>query len=247
MDDYLYIAMSGAKQNFKTLALRGNNLANANTDGFKAEIAQARTLQVYGEGHASRAFAVTESPSADFTPGVLQTTGRNLDVAINGDGFFAVQGGNGDEAYTRNGSLRFDPTGMLTNSQGQPMLGDDGPIFLPLPIQKVDIGQDGTITVRPQGAPAEALEQVGRLKMVKPNVGDLYKGEDGLFRQKNGVAALPDATVRLQSGAIEGSNVNAVAEMVGLIDLQRQFEMQIKMMKTAEENDRSASSLMKIG
>lgn len=246
MDKLLYVAMSGAKQNMNALAVRANNLANANTDGFKSDMAQARSMQAFGEGLPSRVFALTESPSADFKSGPIKSTGRDLDIAVKGEGWIAVQAPDGGEAYTRSGSLGFDSTGLLTNSKGNPVMGDNGPIVLPLPIQQVAIAQDGTISIRPQGATAEVVEVVGRIKLVKPDNQGLMRGEDGLFRQMSGLNAPLDPTVGVESGAIEGSNVNAVDEMVSLIDIQRQFELQVKMMKTAEENDKSSASLMRV-
>ena len=246
MDKFLYVAMSGVKQNMTALSVRANNLANANTDGFKSDMAQARSMQAFGEGLPTRVFAMTESPSANFKSGPIKTTGRDLDVAINGDGWMAVQAADGSEAYTRSGSLSFDSTGLLHNDRGNPVMGDNGPIVLPLPIDKVAIAQDGTISIRPQGATAEVVEEVGRIKLVNPGNAQLMRGEDGLFRQINGQVAQADPNVAVEAGAVEGSNVNAIDEMVSLIDLQRQFEMQVKMMKTAEENDRSSAALMRI-
>ena len=246
MDKLLYVAMSGAKQNMNSLAVRANNLANANTDGFKADMAQARSMQAFGEGLPTRVFAMTESPSADFTAGPIKTTGRDLDIAVKGDGWIAVQSADGGEAYTRSGSLSFDTSGLLRNDRGNLIMGDAGPIVLPLPIEKVEIAQDGIISVRPLGSPAENIEEVGRIKLVNPGNQNLMRGEDGLFRLISGDNAPADAFITLESGAVEGSNVNAVSEMVSLIDLQRQFEMQVKMMKTAEEMDKASSSLMRI-
>ncbi|MBE7213854.1 flagellar basal-body rod protein FlgF [Shewanella benthica] len=246
MDKLLYVAMSGAKQNMNSLAVRANNLANANTDGFKADMAQARSMQAFGEGLPTRVFAMTESPSADFTAGPIKTTGRDLDIAVKGDGWIAVQSADGGEAYTRSGSLSFDTTGLLRNDRGNPIMGDAGPIVLPLPIEKIEIAQDGIISVRPSGSTAEVIEIVGRIKLVNPGNQNLMRGEDGLFRLMSGDNAPADPFITLESGAVEGSNVNAVSEMVALIDIQRQFEMQVKMMKTAEEMDKASSSLMRI-
>ncbi|MBW8185144.1 flagellar basal-body rod protein FlgF [Shewanella nanhaiensis] len=246
MDKLLYVAMSGAKQNMNALAVRANNLANANTDGFKADMEQARSMQAFGEGLPTRVFAMTENPSANFSSGPLKTTGRDLDIAINGSGWIAVQGADGGEAYTRSGSLSFDTSGLLRNDRGNPIMGDSGPIVLPLPIEKVEIAQDGIISVRPLGATAEVIEEVGRIKLVNPGDGNMMRGADGLFRQMSGEIAPADPRVAVESGAVEGSNVNAVDEMVSLIDIQRQFEMQVKMMKTAEEMDQASSSLMRI-
>lgn len=247
MDKFLYIAMSGAKQNLNALAVRANNLANANTDGFKADLEQSRAMQAFGEGLPTRVFSMTENPQASFRHGPINSTARDLDVAIKGDGWIAVEDVDGNEAYTRAGSLKFDETGLLTNSQGHPIMGGAGPIVLPLPIDKVEIAQDGTITVRPQGATAEVVEEVARIKLVNPGNQNLMRGEDGLFRLVDGNTAPMDETVALESRAVEGSNVNPVEEMVALIDIQRQFELQVKMMKTAEENDKASAQLVRIG
>ena len=246
MDKLLYVAMSGAKENLNATAIRGNNLANAKTDGFKADIEQARAMQAFGEGMPSRVFAMTESPAQDFSPGPLITTGRDLDVAVQGQGWMVVQAADGSEALTRSGALKIDPTGMLTNGSGYPIQGDNGPIFLPLPVAKVEVGSDGSVSALPQGAPANAIEVVGRLRLVNPDIQGLQKGNDGMFRQKNGEGFEDDAAVTLSSGMLEGSNVNPVSEMVDLMSLQRQFDMQVKMMKTAEEIDGASDSLLRI-
>ncbi|WP_394128812.1 flagellar basal-body rod protein FlgF [Shewanella maritima] len=246
MDKFLYVAMSGAKQGMNALAVRANNLANANTDGFKSDMTQARAMQAFGEGMPTRVFSMIEKPSANFSAGPLKTTGRDMDVAIKGDGWLAVQGADGQEAYTRTGSLKFDSTGLLLNNQERPVMGENGPIVLPLPIDKVQISPDGIISVRPQGATAEVIEEVARLKLVNPGNEQMMRGEDGLFRLTSGLPAPQDDTVNVESGAVEGSNVNAVDEMVAMISIQRQYEMQVKMMKNAEEIDRASASLLRV-
>ncbi len=246
MDHLLYIAMSGAKENMNALAVRSNNLANANTNGFKADLEQARSMQAFGDGLPSRVFAMTETPSQNFDAGELKITENELDVAIQGDGWIAVQDANGKEAYTRAGSLKLTETGQLQTASGLAVMSEDGPIQLPVPLAKIDIAQDGGIQALPQGAPATAIAEVSRIKLVKPDNRDMVKGNDGLFRRKDGQVAETDATVNLLSGAVEGSNVNAVGEMTYLISLQRQFELQVKMMKTAEDMDRQHNQVLRI-
>ncbi|EKE75451.1 flagellar basal-body rod protein FlgF [Gallaecimonas xiamenensis] len=247
MDRLLYLAMSGANQDMHALTARANNLANAKTTGFKADFAQARAMQVFGDGMPTRVFAMSERPGQRFDAGSLETTGRTLDVAVEGEGWLAVQGANGTEGYTRAGNLRVSDTGLLETAKGELVLGEgDAPIAVPLPYAKLEIAGDGTISVLPQGAPANAIEQVNRIKLVNPEFSDLVKGEDGLFRQKDGTNALAEANVRLLQGALEGSNVNPVEEMTALIDLQRQFELQLKMMKTAEDMDASHNNLLRL-
>lgn len=239
--------MTGAKQNMQALAVRANNLANANTDGFKADLNQARSMQAFGEGLPSRVFAMTEKPASSFKHGPIVTTGRDLDVAIKGDGWIAVEDADGGEAYSRAGSLSFDSFGMVKNSHGDPVVGENGaPIILPLPIRKIDIGSDGMISVQPLGATPEVNVEVARIKLVNPGNDQMLRGDDGLFRTMDGTTADPDPAVTLANGAIEGSNVNPIHEMTALIDLQRQFELQMKMMKAADDNDKASASLLRV-
>ncbi|NOI68151.1 flagellar basal body rod protein FlgF [Vibrio sp. 99-8-1] len=248
MDRALFLAMSGAKQNMQEMQLRANNLANVSTTGFRADLAQARSMQAYGEGLPSRVFAMTERPGHSFSQGSVVTTGRDLDITVEGDGWISVMDKAGQEGLTRNGNLHIDETGLLSNGSGHVVLGETGaPITLPIPLAKVEIGRDGTISVLPQGAPAEAMEVVDRIKLTQTNNRDLYKDTNGLFRSKdpNGVYTA-DANVKIMTGAIEGSNVNAVGEMTSLIDLQRQFEMQVKLMSNAEDMDKASDSLLRM-
>lgn len=248
MDKLLYIAMSGAKENLNSLAVRSNNLANANTLGFKADFEEARAMQAYGDGLPSRVFSMAERPGQNFQQGSLQTTGRELDVAVQGDGWLTVQDKDGKEAYTRNGSLQVSPLGVLQTSTGLNVLDTTGqPITLPMPLEKIQITEDGTINARLQGAEPAAVENLQQLKLVNPVNKEMTKGEDGLFRRVDGKTEAVSANVRLASGVLENSNVNVVEELTNLIKLQRQFETQIKMMSTAEKNDESQNQLMKLG
>jgi len=246
MDRLLYISASGANQDMVGMATRANNLANANTTGFKADMEQARTMQAFGEGLPTRVFAMEEGYSQDFRDGNLMTTERPLDVAVAGDGWLAVQSAAGDEAYTRSGNLHISTNGLLEDGKGNLVMGENGPIAVPIPYQKVDIGSDGTISVVPQGAPPNAIEVVDRIKLVNPEQTEIRKGLDGLFRLKSGDAAEADAQVGLVNGALEASNVSVMEEMTRMIELQRHFETQVKMMKTAEELDSASASLLSL-
>jgi flagellar basal-body rod protein FlgF len=246
MDKMLWVAMSGAKENMNAVAVRANNLANANTTGFRGDLQQARAMQAFGEGLPTRVFSMTESPGQNFASGAMQTTGRNLDVAIQDQGWIAVDDGNGNERYTRNGSLEVGTDGLLKNSTGQTVLGNNGPIFVPMPIDNLAIGANGNISIRPMGAPANAMEVIDRIKLVNPPNGNMEKGTDGLFKLKDDQQAFADANVKLEIGALEGSNVNSVEEMTHLIALQRQYEMNVKLMKTADENAQRSESLMRM-
>ncbi|MEI6897227.1 MAG: flagellar basal body rod protein FlgF [Psychromonas sp.] len=247
MDKFLYISMSGAKENMNALAIHANNLANANKTGFKASFEQARSMQVYGQGLPSRVFAVTEEPGQNFESGIMQTTGRDLDVSIQGDGWLVVQSALGGEAMSRAGGLNINEQGFLVDNNGRQLLDlDSMPINIPLPVEKFNIRPDGMVEVRPEGAPPDGMEAIAQLKLVNPNIQDLMRGEDGLFRRIDGVDAESDLAVRIQSGTLEASNVNLSSELTSLINLQRHFEMQIKMMKHAEEIDKSSESLLTV-
>lgn len=246
MDRSLFVAMSGAKEILLAQAANANNLANADTTAFKADLEQFRSQPLFGPGHPTRVYAMTERPAVDWSAGPLVTTGRNLDVAIQGDGWLAVQTKNGTEGYTRAGELHIDEQGQLRNGAGLPVLGNNGPITVP-PASQIDIGSDGTISIIPQGGNATALVLVDQLKLVNPPKEQLQKGSDGLMRLVNGQPAEPAAKVKVVSGMLETSNVSSVEEMVQMIELQRHYEMQIKAMKAAEENSAAGAQLMRMG
>lgn len=245
MDRSLYIAMSGAKQTLLAQTANANNLANTQTTGFKSDFEQFRSMPVFGPGYPARVYAMTERPGTDFSMGPLQTTGRELDVAIKGEGWFAVQGKDGVEAYTRAGDLRVTPEGLLQTSSGLQLLGNDGPIAIP-PYRKIEIGRDGSISLVPQGQNAATLVEQDRIKLVKPDLKNLEKRDDGLMYIKQGPKLEPNADVTLVQGALEGSNVNAVSAMVDMIELARNFELQSKVMKNADENSSVTAKLMQM-
>ncbi|WP_419632455.1 flagellar basal body rod protein FlgF [Thiolapillus sp.] len=246
MDRSLYIAMSGAKQTLLAQAANANNLANSQTVAFKSDLQQFRSMPVFGPGYPTRVYAMTERPGTDLTPGVIQTTGRNLDVAIKGDGWIAVQGRNGQEAYTRAGDFRLTTTGLLQTGTGLPVLGNDGPIAIP-PADKLEIGRDGTISIIPLGDNAATLVEVDRIRLVKPPLDKLEKLNNGELHLKKGEPPLkPDASVTLVQGALEGSNVNTIDALVQVIELARNFELQVKAMQTTDENSAAAAKLMKM-
>ncbi len=244
MDRVLYVAMAGARQTLLAQALNSHNLANASTVGFKADLFQTRSMPVYGRGQPSRVYAMTERPGVSFDAGTIQQTGRELDVAVNGQGWIAVQAPDGGEAYTRAGDLRLTVNGLLETGAGHPVLGNSGPIAIP-PAEKVDIAVDGTISVRPVGQSIRALAEVDRIKLVNPSLDGLYKSDDGLFRLKSDGQAVPDANVRIVPGALEGSNVNPVDALVKMISLARRFELEVKIMQAADENATAAATILR--
>ena len=245
MDKALFIAMTGAKHNMMAQTARSNNLANVNTTGFRADFEQARAMPVFGEHHPSRVYSLTERPATDIQSGSYDYTGNPLDIAVQGEGWIAVQAPNGEEAYTRRGDLNIDPTGMLRTGNGLPVIGNGGPIVLP-PGQRFHINGDGGISLNDAGQ-AVLVDQVKLVSAQALGV-TMEKGLDGLMRPRDFAGALPaDEQVRVESGAIETSNVNAVNELTSLLALSRQYEMNVKMMKTIDENGASASSVMRMG
>lgn len=246
MDRSLYIAMNGAKQTLLAQTANANNLANTQTTAFKADFEQFRSMPTFGPGYPARVYAMTERPGTDLSSGSLQTTGRDLDVAINGEGWFAVRGKDGAEAYTRAGDLKVTPEGQLQNGAGLPVLGESGQAIAVPPFQKLEFGRDGTISVIPQGSNATTLVQVDRIKLVKPNLADLEKRDDGLMHLTRGGTLPPDADVKLVQGSLEGSNVNALSAMVEMIELSRNFELQSKVMKNIDDNAGVTAKLMQM-
>jgi flagellar basal-body rod protein FlgF len=203
-------------------------------------------MQAFGEGLPSRVFSMQERPGSNMTSGGIVETGRDLDIAISDNAWLSVQDASGNEAYTKVGTLNITAEGRLMTSHGRQVIGEGGPVILPVPIEKIEFSEDGAIQVRPQGAPATFLEEVDRLKVVEANSFQLEKGNDGLFRPKAGEVVDTSANVKVLSGTLEMSNVNPVHEMVDMISHQRQFELQVKLMKTAEDLDRSQDQLMRI-
>ena len=245
MDRLIYVAMTGAKQLMQAQTLVANNLANASTPGFRADLASFRASPVAGSGYPSRVNTVADGAGFDHAPGTLVSTGAPLDIAIDGEGWIAVQARDGSEAYTRAGSLRLNPLGLLETQRGELVLGDNGPVSIPPNVQ-LSIGRDGAISVVPQGQGPETLAQVGRIKLVNPPREALEKRPDGLVRLAEGEVAEADAGVQLISGYIESSNVNAAGSLVSMIELARQFELGVRMMRVADENAERAGELARV-
>ena len=237
MDRMIYLSMAGAKATMQRQDTLANNLANVSTVGFRAELQAFRAVPVQGSGASTRVYALETTPGYDNSPGVITNTGRNLDVAAQGKSWFAVQALDGTEAYTRAGGFEVSSDGALVTRSGLPVMGDGGPIQVP-PNSEVSFGLDGTVSSTVNGRSTA----VGKLKLVTPEAA-LTRGEDGLFRAAEG--DLPaDATARVQSSALEGSNVSPVETMVAMIAAARQFETQMKMLQTAEANEKSSAQLL---
>ncbi|MEY8877951.1 MAG: flagellar basal-body rod protein FlgF [Leptothrix sp. (in: b-proteobacteria)] len=240
MDRRIYLSMGGAKATMQRQETLANNLANVSTTGFRAEMQAFRAVPVRGDGATTRAYALETTTGYNPEPGPISATGRNLDVAMQGNGWLAVQALDGTEAYTRAGALNVDSQGMLVSTGGLPVLGDGGPIQVP-PNTELQIASDGTISAK---AGNGSVVPVGKLKLVTPEA-PLKRGDDGLFRNPAGDLAA-DPTARLQDGALEGSNVSPIETMVAMISAARQFEAQMKSMQTTEQDDKQSAQLLSV-
>jgi flagellar basal-body rod protein FlgF len=245
MDRLIYTAMTGAKHILEQQATTAHNLANATSTGFKAQVDSFRAVPVISQGLATRSFVVDATVGADFNPGVIQSTNRDLDVAIQGQGWLVVQRADGSEGYTRNGSLKVSENGVLQTATGLTIMGDGGPISIP-PDVTISIGKDGTISSVENGTLPGPSNVIGRLKLVNPPESDLTRASDGVFITASGTAEV-DTNVNVISGALESSNVNVVDAMVTMISLARQFETQMKLIQNAENNANKASQLLSMG
>jgi flagellar basal-body rod protein FlgF len=242
MDRLIYSSLSAMKAAMARQATTANNLANVNTAGFRAEMTSSQALMMTGNGFNSRAPTSEEVTSADMTEGTVVDSGRSLDVAVQGTAMLAVQSKDGDEAYTRRGDLQMTDSGLLTTGDGLPVLGDGGPITLP-PFDKMTIASDGTISIIPQGGDGKS-QQVDRLKLVQANGVGIAKSLDGLFRVRDGGTLPADPQAKVRQGALEGSNVNTSGTLIDMIQASRDWDMQIKMLGTAQDIDKSTTALM---
>ena len=248
MDRLVYTAMTGASQTLGRQAAVAHNLANVTSTGYKSEEHRLRAVQVQTHNREpsalpTRAFVVDASTHTDYSEGPMNYTGRQLDLAMQGKGWIALAMPDGTEAYTRNGSLELNVNGVVQTRTGIPVQGDGGPISMP-PDVKVSIARDGTVSVIPETGAQNIVNNVGRIKLVNPPEGDLVRGADGLFRLRTGDPAPVDENAKVAAGYLENSNVNPVEQMVTMISLARQFEMQMRMVTTAEADDRAATQVI---
>lgn len=246
MDRMLWVAMTGADQLMDAQSIVSHNLANASTHGYRADLHAFSSYLVEGPGFPTRINVVAEQLGFDPRIGMLQETGRPLDVAIRGDGYIAVQALDGSEAYTRAGNLRVSASGVLETANGLAVLGDSGPVTVP-PADQIAIGSDGTVSVVAEGLGPETMAAIGRMRLVNPVPEQLAKGADGLLRMRDGSAAPADAAVRVANGALESSNVNTAETLVEMIQISRQYEMQVRLMSTADQNDSALQQLLRAG
>lgn len=244
MDRMLYIAMSGAKEVMLSQANNANNLANANTDGFKKDFNIFRAQHVQGPGWESRAYSLDERPATDFTAGAIKVTGRDLDIVTKQDGFIGIQAPDGEEAFVRTASMQVLENGDLVDVKGNPILNESGtPINVP-PNKSMTIGDDGTISIVPADAPSNQLVILDRIRLTKPNPQDLQKDLDGFTKLKPDAAPVIQEPVVVISGALETSNVNTAEALVNMIELSRKYELQVKMMSTTKTHAQKSDSLL---
>ncbi|AOJ11532.1 flagellar basal-body rod protein FlgF [Burkholderia mayonis] len=250
MDRLIYTAMTGATQSLEQQSVVANNLANTSTTGFRAQLATFRAVPMNfddGSGNVdpstTRTYTLSSTPGADFTPGPIERTGNPLDVAVQGPGWLSVMLPDGGEAYTRAGNLHVDQNGQLVTASNLPVVGNGGPLAVP-PNAQLTIGQDGTVSALMPGDPPTAVAMIDQLKLVNPDPAAMKRGDDGLFRTADGNPADADPAVRVVPNSLEGSNVNPVAAMVSMIDNARAFELQTKLIQSADQNEQAANQLL---
>jgi flagellar basal-body rod protein FlgF len=246
MDKALYVAMTGANQLLRAQQINANNLANVDTAGFKADLALYSNLSAQGAVFQTRVNTQLDETRVNFAQGSLMQTNEELDLAIQGEGFFAVQAPDGNEAYSRSGNFHLDANGFLNTPNGFPVLGSAGPVVIP-PAQKIDIAGDGTVSYLPQGATDGAMISLGRIKLVKPeSMQDMRKLGNGLYANVSGGVLDESSQVHVSQGFLESSNVNAIDAITNMISLARQYEFQIRMMDTVEKNDQASDRIMNL-
>ncbi len=246
MDPILYNATGGGRAEFNKQAIIANNLANVNTPGFKADLYQAQTMYMnnHGNNAGSQTFAVQAPNGIDLSPGEIIPTGRDLDVAVDGNGWIALKDTQGREVYTRGGSLRVGVNGQLTTASGKAVLGDGGPISIP-PARSIEVGSDGTISIIPLEGDVNELAVLDRIKLVTLDKNSVVKNDEGMIQLKQGASApAADASVKLINGAIEGSNVKAVEQMVEMISAGREFDAQMKILSTVDDNSQKLAQIL---
>ena len=245
MDRLVNTALTAMRAAMSRQSTISNNLANANTIGFRAEIANATTRWIDGQTFKTRAQTSEQVLGADMKEGSVTSTGNPLDVAINGDALLAVQANDGSEAYTRRGDLKMSDSGLLTTGDGLPVIGNSGPITMP-PYDQISISRDGAIWIVPQGGDPKQPQQVDQLKLATPAGSQIAKGLDGLFREVNGGVLPSDPLATVTAASLEGSNVNATEMLVQMIEASRAWETQVKMIDTAKQIDDGGASLMRL-
>lgn len=245
MDRLIYVAMSGAREAMRAQAVTAHNLANIATTGFRGFRQMLDSAPVQGAGMATRVNTVAMPEAFNSSQGANVSTGRDLDVAIQGKGWITVQSPEGGEAYTRAGDLRINTNGLLETGAGHLVMGDGGPVSVP-PYEKIFIGNDGQISIVPQGQTAESMVQLDRIRLVNPAARELVRSGDGLFALRDGSSTDSDPTVQIASGQLESSNVNPAQALAEMIEMSRHYEMQVRAMNSADEMESAAARLIRM-
>ena len=246
MDRLIYTAYSGLSDSMISQQVIASNMANAQTIGFRAEMLNHQATTLKGPSIEARAMTQGEARGANMKQGAVIETGNPLDIALSGRTMLAVQGEDGEEAYTRRGDLTVDASGVMSNGDGRPVIGDAGPITVP-PGARITIAPDGSVLAATPENPDQPPQVVGRIKLVGTAGSRIEKGLDGLFRVFGGGALPEDEEARVTSGALEQSNVDATHVLVEMIEAQRLFDMRTKLVATARELDEGSASLMRLG
>ena len=247
MDRLIYTSLTAMRGSMARQTAIANNLANAQTPGFRADISEAQSLWLKSNGTSfeSRAMSSEEVVAADMRAGTVSSTGRDLDIAIGGDSLLAVQSADGEEAYTRRGDLQLTEGGLLITGDGRPVQGGQGPVTIPS-ADSIKIDAQGRIFIVPAGGDPNQPQEVDRLKLVAPAGSDIAKGLDGLFRVKGGGTLPDDPDARVTSGSLEGSNVSATEALVDMIEASRSWDAQLKIIGDARDNDAATANLMQL-
>ncbi len=245
MDRLIYTSLTAMHGSMARQTATANNLANAQTPGFRADIAEAQSVWLNGPNLDTRVMASEEVVNADMKAGTINATGRDLDIALSGDGLLGVQSADGEEAYTRRGDLQMADSGLLTTGDGHPVLGSQGPVTLP-PADSISIDADGRVWIVPQGGDPAQPQEVDRLKLVSPAGSNIAKGLDGLFRVKGGGALPADPDAKVTTRSLEGSNVSATEALVDMIEASRAWDTQLKLIGDARDMDASSAELMRL-
>jgi len=247
MENALLVGLSKQVALERQLDVIANNIANVNTTGFKAEKSLFEEF-LRSNAHEDNfvgtdrrvSFVQDRATWHDLAQGATQQTSNPLDLAIDGDGFLAVQA-QGGERYTRNGSLQIDSQGQLVTADGNPVLGTGGPIKLQPGDSDLTISGDGTVTVREAGNPqADSIR--GKLRIVGFNSPQqLVKSGSNLLAAPAGVTGAQSTTSRIIQGAIEKSNVSSVGEMTKMLEVMRTYTNIAQIL--SQQNDLQKTSI----
>lgn len=245
MDRLIYTALSGMRGSMAHERVIASNMANSSTVGYRADTLQFSAVTLLGPQLEARAMTSGEVHGADMSAGVANSTGRPLDIAMNGTAMLTLQDEDGGEAYSRRGDLSLSLSGLLQNGDGRPVMGTNGPISAP-PGSMLSIRPDGGVMATNPGSPDAPAQEIGRIKFANPTGSPLFKGLSGLFRVPGGGVLPLDEAATATPRALEQSNVSATKVLAEMIDSQRLFEIRTKLVATAKDIDEGGAALMRL-